>query len=446
MKIFLSPWISTKTYPLKEISSISYIFDEKNNICFILKGNISDLWRKIVELQDYNTLYDYASKQHLEIELRELLYELIKKELVQADNNISVIESNKHLTTKINRTQKRFVYLERILKNVCTENNFLPVLFFTMNYNCNLKCKHCFIHQGKNKQQMTFENAKRIIDEAYDLGVFYVYLTGGEASINKDFLKIAEYIRKKYLQLCIFTNAQKFYDDKVLLDKIIDIFPSLIQVSLYSMDEETHDAITGQKGSCYKSIEVINYLRSRNVNVDIACLQLSYNLGHLKAVKEYASSIGASFRSGFNFIYNEENNNWDAKLPKKYMEKYYLEEFNFEVIRKKFEKDNKTICTAGVNKLCITPNLDILPCVDFNYVLGNYNNISLTELRKKVIPEFKKIFSTENLKDCFKYDYCKYCKYCSRNCSDFLGKSQVLCENAQAYQKAYLYYKNKNLI
>ena len=128
------------------------------------------------------------------------------------------------------------------------------------------------------------------------------------------------------------------------------------------------------------------------------------------------------------------------------MEKYYLEEFNFDVIRKKFEKDNKTICTAGVNKLCITPNLDILPCVDFNYVLGNYNNISLTELRKKVIPEFKKIFSTENLKDCFKYDYCKYCKYCSRNCSDFLGKSQVLCENAQAYQKAYLYYKNKNLI
>ena len=71
----VSPWVSTRTYKVKEIISISYISDEMNAVCYVLKGLVSELWEKLVEVQNYNVLYDYALKNNLEDEFKNLLFE-----------------------------------------------------------------------------------------------------------------------------------------------------------------------------------------------------------------------------------------------------------------------------------------------------------------------------------------------------------------------------------
>ncbi len=442
MRIDVQPWVSTRTYPLKNISSISYIFDEKNHICFVLKGKISDLWGKIVDVRNYDILCNFAAGINMKAELQELLYELQQKELILCDSKF-IYESNKYLTNRIKKDDKNYPYFKRIKKNLCIENDYLPDLYLLLNYNCNLKCRHCFIDPDDKIQQIKFEVAKQIIDEAYNLGVLSIYLTGGECTLNKDFLKISRYIRTKHLKLHILTNAQKFYDDKELLDSIISIFPNSIQISLYSMDANVHDEITGEKGSYHKTVEVINYLRKKNIYVEVACFQMKYNVEHYKKVREYALSVGAEFNTGVHFLCNDDNSNSDAQISLEDMEKYFLENYKSIFENDKFKKEKGRICSAGIKKLCITPGLDILPCVYFNYVLGNYNNISITDVRRNIIPEFSKIFLTQNLKDCFKYDYCQSCIYCSRHCKDFMSKSQILCDVAKARHKAYLFH-NKN--
>ncbi len=82
------------------------------------------------------------------------------------------------------------------------------------------------------------------------------------------------------------------------------------------------------------------------------------------------------------------------------------------------------------------PNLNITPCLDFNYKLGNYKEISILDVWKNKLPEFRKNFICKNKKECFKFNYCKFCNYCSTYPmfeSGFMKKSEILCSEAKAY-------------
>ena len=435
----VSPWVSTRTYKVKEIISISYISDEMNAVCYVLKGLVSELWEKLVEVQNYNVLYDYALKNNLEDEFKNLLSELKIKNLIQTD--MCFVKPDKEFClNEFSKKKKNYIYFKRIENNFIAQQGFIPELYFILNYQCNLKCRHCFVEQDKSNEKISFNSAKSIIDEMYNWGLSSVYLTGGECTINDDFLEIVRYIRKKYLKLYIFTNAQKLYDDRNFLDEIISVYPASVYISLYSMNEDVHDFITQKKGSYYKTLKVIEYLRKNGISVGVSCLQMKYNVGEYQKVKEYALSIGAEYLTGTKFIYNSDASNCDAKIDKVEIEKYFIENIHTFNERGDFIKGNQRVCSAGLKKICIAPNLDVLPCVYFDYVLCNYRDTSATKLKNEILPRFKEYFVTKNLDECFKYDYCKYCVYCPKYCKKFMGKSDVLCEAAKAYKNATEYH------
>ncbi len=247
------------------------------------------------------------------------------------------------------------------------------------------------------------------------------------------------------MELDILTNGQNFYDDKNLLKKIIDIYPSNVQLSLYSMDSEIHDYITGVKGSQHKILSVIKELIKQNIHVTITCFQTSYNPESYIKVKEFAQSIKVDFLTDCRFIYNKKSKNIQAKLDKNQIQEYYKNTINNDYIRN-FIKDDKYICEAGILEISITPKLDITPCVYCNYEFGNYKNLSLKELKNKIIPKYKEKFIRKNLEECFNNDYCRFCRYCPTTSSldrGFMKKSSFLCEDAKAYYEAYMQLKNK---
>ena len=210
------------------------------------------------------------------------------------------------------------------------------------------------------------------------------------------------------------------------------------------MNADIHDNITQVKGSHYKTMSVIMRLRENKVNVKIASPQLSYNYGGNKDVYEFAKDIGAKFSVGVQFINNKNNKNLCSKLSKNLIEEYYIENFEYILSRNIFCQSDGRLCRAGSDMLSVRPNLDITPCVGFNYVLGNYSFSSLTELKKTTVEKFLKVFNSNNLSECFQYDYCKFCYYCSlcsTNDRGFLKKSPILCEDARAYYNAYLKHK-----
>ncbi len=427
----LNKWINTRTYNLHSGISISFIEDDKSGIVYLLKKEMSEIWNIIVSC-------DNSKDLSLMPESENFVKELKSKNILKSDNTKIDIK-NKYLTEFISKKDKNYEIFENIKTRMLIENNFLEILYLDLTYKCNLNCKHCCNPKDKNQFEINFKNAKKIIDEAYELGVFSVLITGGECTLNKDFLKIAKYVKQKHLELHIKTNGQTLFDDENLFKKIVNLYPAYIDISIYSLNPQIHDYITGVNGSLRKSLQVVEKLKMYKMNVSIASIMLSYNKNETDLIEQYAKKLGIGFLCDHKFIYNNKNKNLNARIDDKNAEKVYIGKLNNEKPRKKFIKNDRLICNAGIDRLSVDPNLDILPCLYFYYKLGNFKKNSLKEIKEKIIPEFQKKFVRSNLKECFKHDYCEYCMYCpSYTISDrgFLKKSHTLCEDAKAYKKA----------
>ena len=443
------PWISTRTHYLKKELSISIIYNAKHMVYYLLKGVGSKLWKLIVKYQDIDKVESFAKSNHCENELYSLLAELKEKEIISLSEIYKKVDYN-HLSKPICFVNPDYMFFYFNWSNVVFKLGYINSLYIELSYKCNLKCKHCYNHKNMNEYVISFKQAKKAIDEAYDLGISTVTLTGGEPTINEDFLKIAKYIRSRYLELHINTNGQVLYDDEKLFKELVDIYPSCIKLSLYSMDSNVHDYITGVEGSWKKTINVIEKLNKCGIFTTIATPVLSYNKNCYKEVKEYADKNGIWSGGNCVFINNPENNNLSAKLDYKDLEQFYIDKLENpkNITKKNFEKNDIAICEAGYERVCVNPKFEVTPCVAVDYVLGNLNLTTLNEIKETTLIDFRKKFVRKNLKECFKEEYCKYCFYCSDTASfnnSFMKKQPILCENAKAYYNAVLFNKKRGI-
>ncbi len=438
-KIFLAKHISSSNYFFETQKSRAYISNEVLYDEFLLEGLSADLWKVILETQNYETIYEYAKSRQAENELDDFLNELKEMRLLTF-NQFSEKNKNKHIVCTLEDKERIRNYdLER--ENWMISNGILPRLIIELTYNCNQHCIHCYNEKDKIKSKLTLENIKKTIDDAVKLGIYEVLLTGGECTLHKDFYEIAKYIKSKRLKLSLITNGQLFADNSNKLNQLIELNPSKVRFSLYSMNSNIHDSITKIKGSHKKIIKVIEELIKNNINVAINYFQLESNKNCIKDVKKYADSINAGFACSMHIISNKNNTNCSNKINEQYLCSMFLDTENpFSSELKLYKEINETfldtiICKAGLDRLIISPFLDVYPCINVEYNLGNLDKMSILDIwNGKALKDYKEISINRNLKDCFKEEYCNYCTYCpgtNYKNEGFLKKSDVSCSIAK---------------
>ncbi len=76
---------------------------------------------------------------------------------------------------------------------------------------CNLRCVMCYTDPfntpEKIRQELTYPEITRILDELQEAGCVELCLTGGEPLARKDFLDIYSYAKGKGFLLTVFTNG-----------------------------------------------------------------------------------------------------------------------------------------------------------------------------------------------------------------------------------------------
>src|SRR3989304_10130510 len=133
--------------------------------------------------------------------------------------------------------------------------NNLPVsAIMELTYDCNLKCKHCYIVRSRRPVVSTRE-ALNILDQLAEMGTLFLTFTGGEALQRADFFDIAEYARHRNFALRVFTNGTLI--NARTADKIKKISPLAVGISIYSHRAAVHDAFTRTRGSFEKSTKAI---------------------------------------------------------------------------------------------------------------------------------------------------------------------------------------------
>ena len=136
---------------------------------------------------------------------------------------------------------------------------------------CNLDCKMCYIHNADSNtmraKELSTETWKRIFDEAYDMGLLFATLSGGECLIRSDFKELYLHLWNKRVQITIFTNGTLINDDYVAFFKKYP--PELVRISLYGSSEEGYRKVTGHEGF-NKAVSAIRKLMAENIPVGVS--------------------------------------------------------------------------------------------------------------------------------------------------------------------------------
>ena len=131
---------------------------------------------------------------------------------------------------------------------------------------CNWKCKHCYInfHDEKGLPELKI---KELLREFRELGVHQLVLTGGEIFIRKDILRIIRYAKELHFRVNILSNASLVTDE--VAKELSELYITEYSLTIFSLNEDIHDNITGVKGSLRAALNGIELLKKYNIPVEL---------------------------------------------------------------------------------------------------------------------------------------------------------------------------------
>jgi MoaA/NifB/PqqE/SkfB family radical SAM enzyme len=167
---------------------------------------------------------------------------------------------------------------------------------------CPNNCIHCSSNSScSSKNIINYEVYKKTIDDAVDLGLSRVCISGGEPFLHPDLVKFIKYSKEKGLEVFIYTSGITFNSmgeyadiDESLIKQLKDIGLDRLIFNVQSCEEVLYNTIMGTE-NCF------NLMKSsiKNcVNCKLFCemhfvpMRLNYNMIH--SVLEMARELGVS--------------------------------------------------------------------------------------------------------------------------------------------------------
>lgn len=342
---------------------------------------------------------------------------------------------------------------EQLYYNAVDNGQTVCSVLIELTYRCSEMCIHCYnpgatrnneeqSHRA-DRQELSLEDYKRIIDEWYELGLVKVCLSGGDPFSKEFTWELIDYLYQKGIAFDIFTNGQRIVKD---VQRLADYFPRLIGVSIYSGVAEDHDAITRIPGSWKRSMSVVEQLAKLAVPMNLKCCVMQPNLHSYYMVADLAREYHAYPQ--FEITISESN---EGDLCAKHLR---LTEDQLQVVL----RDNnlalyvgkeapnygenirdKSLCTCGTgkNSFCLSPNGDLRACTAFTQVYGSVRETSTIDILRNS-PARKEWLSAVygDYTECGKYDYCGYCNLCAglnyTEHGDFRKPAETNCHIAKA--------------
>jgi len=171
------------------------------------------------------------------------------------------------------------------------KNERNPISFdLELTARCNNNCRHCYINlpaddRVAKKNELSFTEAKRIINQAVDLGAVWCLLTGGEPLLSDNFFDIYTYLKKKGVLVSVFTNATLISNKHIRLFKRYP--PRDIEVTAYGVTRKTYEKITRKPGSFDAFMVGLNLLFDNDIKVRFKAMALRSNIHELTQIAQF---------------------------------------------------------------------------------------------------------------------------------------------------------------
>lgn len=168
----------------------------------------------------------------------------------------------------------------------------LVYVVWELTLRCDLSCNHCGSRAGKKREdELTTDEALRVVQELADMGAREVTLIGGEAYLREDWDIVARAITDAGMRCTITSGGRGFTVDRALRARKAKV--SSVSISVDGL-RETHDRQRGLDGSFEAALASMKALRDAGVEVSANTQVNRLSFPELDALLDLWISLGVT--------------------------------------------------------------------------------------------------------------------------------------------------------
>ena len=324
------------------------------------------------------------------------------------------------------------------------ENGLPTQLHLDLTAACTERCVHCYLPDYPNKH-IPFELAEKALREFRAMQGLTVHLTGGECMLHPDFERVCGLCRDLNLNFVILSNMTACDERRIAF--LAEVQPQFINVSLYSMDEREHDAITQLPGSWRRTMAAILACEEAGVPIRLAAPLLKENRKAFGMLARFAQEHRMHLIPSIDIVPQSDHDcsNLDhacsaAELREALAANPDIFDRGWDLSRR-VDADAK-LCDIGLSRLYLNSFGNYYPCDSMHgYVLGNaatdtfesvWRGEKLEKLRRLANRDFPQCLA------CANRPVCKVCPAFNFNATgDIFKTTPAKCAVAAVVREVY---------
>ena len=253
---------------------------------------------------------------------------------------------------------------------------------------CPMRCTICSSEGGEcDPTELSFDELCKIVDDAIQLSVKIISLSGGEPLESPYAIDFIRYVKKSGLKLYLYTCGNVQSENRIspikeeIFQNLRELETDKIIFSIHGPNAEIHEKITMIKGSFDNLILSIQRAQIAGNTVELHFVPVLLNYRYIPQMIELAEKLGIHQVSILRFVPQ-------GRGAKNRVELEITDEFiqNFKEILQLvcstssisirlgapfncFNINNQAKCTAGIDKAIIRPDGFVFPCVSMKKIV-----------------------------------------------------------------------------
>ncbi len=253
-----------------------------------------------------------------------------------------------------------------------------------LTYRCDLDCQHCYLDNRTTYPEMTGAEWRAVLDQLAAMGTLLLTWSGGDVSQRADFEELLAYATAKGFANRIKTHAGNV--DAAVAARYAEQMVTRVDVSVYSLRPEIHDAFTRHPGSLARTLTGIQCLRAVGVPVQASVVVQDQTVEEIPAIFDRFVALGCTVRFGLDISRDNAGNEGLDSLNLAVDRRIRAEQL-IALTRtvppptaQVKDRLSQGPCGAGRRLVYIAPDGGVWPCVVFPMELGNLRQQALADI------------------------------------------------------------------
>jgi radical SAM protein with 4Fe4S-binding SPASM domain len=250
-------------------------------------------------------------------------------------------------------------------------------------YRCDLDCGHCYLDNKTTWPELTTSEWFSVLEQLHEAGVMFLVWSGGDVLMRSDFAELLSKAASLGLMSRVKTHggqvdatwAAHFAANKV----------GRMDVSVFSLRPEIHDALTRRPGSLHNTLRGIAAAREAGVRVKVSCWVQPTVIDEIGQICQYFEDLGCEVTFDTRTMLDHSASPQLAHLQ---LAGEDLVRARVAILhaqptirpRRLAERSTAEPCSAGRTLVYISPDGELWPCINFPMSLGNLRETPLLQI------------------------------------------------------------------